>query len=152
MSRKSDNALISFIGYNLVCLPLGFVMAFAIHTYGGIESKPVQMAFIFTIGITFIMILLAILKPNWFAKLGAVLGIALLGVFIVGIVMFFVPALRYIYSYISAVLFSLYIGYNFYRSQQFPKCVDNAVDCALDIYLDIVNLFLALLRIFGRRR
>ena len=70
---------------------------------------------------------------------------------IVGIITFFVQGLGYIYSIGVAALFSLYIGYDFYRSQQFAKTVDNAVDCALDIYLDIVNLFLALLRIFGNR-
>jgi FtsH-binding integral membrane protein len=39
-----------------------------------------------------------------------------------------------------------------YRAQRYPKTADNAVDCAVDIYLDIINLFLRLLRILGRRR
>ena len=151
ISRKSNNAFISFLGYNLVCLPLGLVISISIYAYGGISSQPVQMAFIYTIAITVIMVLAAVAFPNFFAKIGKALFIGLISIAIVGIVTIFVQGMGYIYSIAVAALFSLYIGYDFYRSQQFAKTVDNAVDCALDIYLDIVNLFLALLRIFGNR-
>ena len=33
----------------------------------------------------------------------------------------------------------------------YPKTLDNAVDSALDIYLDVINLFLRILRILGSR-
>ena len=55
-------------------------------------------------------------------------------------------------DWIAAGLFSLYIGYDLHRSQQFAKTLDNAVDCALDIYLDIANLFLRLLRLLSRKK
>ncbi len=150
ISRKSNNAFVSFLGYNLVCLPLGLVISICVEAYGGISSRPVQMAFIYTVAITLIMTLAAIAFPKFFEKIGKVLFISLIAVAIVGIVSIFVAGLGYIYSLLVAVLFSFYIGYDFYRSQQFAKSIDNAVDCALDIYLDIANLFLALLRIFGR--
>nr|MCR5618576.1 Bax inhibitor-1 family protein [Lachnospiraceae bacterium] len=54
--------------------------------------------------------------------------------------------------WIGAALFSGYIGYDFWRAQQFPKTLDNAVDCAVDIYLDIINLFLRILRILAGSR
>ena len=151
ISRKSNNAFVSFLGYNLVCLPLGLVISISVYFYGGISSRPVQMAFIYTIAITVIMVLAAVAFPKFFEKIGKALFIGLIAIMIVGIITFFVQGLGYIYSIGVAALFSLYIGYDFYRSQQFAKSVDNAVDCALDIYLDIVNLFLALLRIFGNR-
>ncbi len=150
ISRKSNNAFVSFLGYNLVCLPLGLVISICVETYGGISSRPVQMAFIYTVAIALIMTLAAVAFPKFFEKIGKMLFVALIAVMIVGIVSMFVTGLGYIYSLIVAVLFSFYIGYDFYRSQQFAKSIDNAVDCALDIYLDIANLFLALLRIFGR--
>ena len=50
---------------------------------------------------------------------------------------------------IGAVIFSLYIGYDYWKAQQYPKTVDNAVDSALDIYLDIINLFMRILSILG---
>ena len=54
-------------------------------------------------------------------------------------------------SWIAAGLFSLYLGYDMYRSQQFPKTVRNAIRSSLDIYLDLANLFLRLLQILGKR-
>ena len=54
-------------------------------------------------------------------------------------------------DWIVAGVFSLYIGFDVWRSQQFPKTVDNAVDCALDIYLDLANLFIRLLSILARK-
>ena len=54
-------------------------------------------------------------------------------------------------DWIVAGLFSLYIGYDIYRSQQYPKTVDNAIDSALDIYMDLANLFIRLLSILAKR-
>ena len=150
ISRKSHNAIISFLGYNLVCVPLGLVIAVMLQAYGGIGSKPVQMAFLYTIGITIIMILAAIAFPKLFEKLGKALFIALIAIAIVGVISMFIQGMGYIYSLLGAGLFSLYVGYDVYRSQQFAKTADNAVDCAIDIYMDIANLFLFLLRIFGK--
>ena len=45
----------------------------------------------------------------------------------------------------------MYIAYDVWRSQQFPPTMDNAIDSALDIYLDIINLFIDLLEIFGNK-
>ena len=150
ISRKSNNAIVSFLGYNLICLPLGVVISVMVSFYGGIDARPVQMAFIYTVGITLIMVLAAIAFPKLFEKLGKALFIALIAIAIVGVLSMFIQGMAYIYSLLGAGLFSLYVGYDVYRSQQFPKTADNAVDCAIDIYMDIANLFLFLLRIFGR--
>ena len=48
-------------------------------------------------------------------------------------------------------IFSGYIGYDWARAQALPKTLDNAVDCAAALYVDIVILFLRLLRMFARR-
>ena len=49
-----------------------------------------------------------------------------------------------------AVIFALYIGYDWVKAQQYVHTLDNAVDSALDIYMDIINLFLRVLMILGR--
>ena len=48
------------------------------------------------------------------------------------------------------MIFSLYIGYDWYRAQAYPKTLDNAVDSAIDLYIDIVNLFLRILALMSR--
>jgi FtsH-binding integral membrane protein len=52
---------------------------------------------------------------------------------------------------VTAVLFCGFIAYDTQRLLR-NQAMDDAVGFALSIYLDILNLFLALLRIFSRRR
>jgi FtsH-binding integral membrane protein len=52
---------------------------------------------------------------------------------------------------VTAVLFCGFIAYDTQRLMR-NQAMDDAVGFALSIYLDILNLFLALLRIFSRRR
>ena len=54
-------------------------------------------------------------------------------------------------SWIAAIVFSLYIAYDVYESQEYPPTMDNAIDSALDIYLDIANLFLRILQLLGNK-
>ena len=76
----------------------------------------------------------------------------LVGLILCEIVLLILGVDQRVSDWLAAGLFSLYIGYDVYRSQQFVKTVDNAVDSALDIYLDIANLFIRLLEILGRRK
>ncbi len=39
-----------------------------------------------------------------------------------------------------------------YRANKMPKTIDNAIDICIDLYLDIINLFLYMLRIMGRKK
>ena len=122
ISSKSNSPLISFLGYNLVVIPVGLVVTSAVYWYGGLSSYVVLQAIVYTAGIIIVEVVFLILGVS--QSLTALAG---------------------------AVLFSLYIGYDYYKAQQYPKTVDNAVDSALDIYLDIINLFLRILRILGSR-
>lgn len=149
MSSKSKNPIISFIGYNFVVLPIGALLSAAISEVGGIGSSVVLQAFICTTLVTVIMVILSILYPNFFSKLGWVLLITLTILVIIEILSILFRFTIPFVSWISAVIFSLYIGYDFYRAQTFEKTIDNAIDCALDLYLDIINLFVDILSIFS---
>ena len=151
MSSKSDNAIISFIGYNLVVVPVGLVVSVSVAVYGGLGSEMVGQAFIITMLTTATMAAVSFAKPEWFEKLGGVLLASLSGLVISEIVLLNLGSDQVVTAWIGAVLFSLYIGYDFHRAQAFPKTLDNAVDSALDIYLDVINLFLKILRILGSK-
>ena len=152
LSAKSDNAILSFVGYNLVVVPVGLVVSISVYAYGGLESEVVTQAFLITLLITAIMAGVSIFKPEFFDKLGGVLLSCLAGLVLAELVLLFLGVDQMITSWIGAVVFSLYIGYDFHRAQAFPKTLDNAVDCALDIYLDVINLFLRILRILGKAK
>ncbi|MBQ4045794.1 MAG: Bax inhibitor-1/YccA family protein [Lachnospiraceae bacterium] len=147
----SQNPLISFLGYNMIVLPLGFVVAIAVYSYGGLTSGVVIQAFAYTLAITAGMIALSIAFPRFFARIGGLLFGGLIGLVIISLIFAFLRISSYPLAIFSAVLFSLYIGYDYYISQQYVKTVDNAIDSALMIYVDIINLFLRLLQLLGRR-
>lgn len=153
MSSKSKSPVISFIGYNLVVVPIGLVLSLMINAYiqGGAGDIVVQ-AIVYTAVITGCMIVLSIAFPNFFSGLGKLLLGCLIGLIIAGLLsMFLFPGAYNIITWAGAVIFALYIGYDYWRAQQFPKTLDNAIDCSLDIYLDIINLFIRILRILGSK-
>jgi FtsH-binding integral membrane protein len=149
MAAKSTNPMVSFIGYNLVVLPIGVLLSLLLLNFPvGIVVKAMAL----TGMVTATMMLLAIIRPQFFLGLGRTLFLTL----IIGIVAEVVATwlLGYrgeIFDWVFVILFSGYIGYDVAKSQVYPKTLDNAVDSALDIYLDIINLFIRLLSILGRR-
>ncbi len=152
ISKKSQNPLVSFLGYNLVVIPLGLLISNMVYSYGGISSLVVIQAFFYTMMITIVMVCMTVIVPRFFEKIGGFLFAGLIGIIITEIVLMFLGVPQSVTAWAAAIIFSLYIGYDFHRSQKFAKTVDNAIDCALDIYLDIANLFLRLLEILGKKK
>ncbi len=153
LSKHSDNPIVSFIGYNLVVVPIGFVLSLVVSAYiGAGMGNLVFQAIVYTTVITFCMVGLSITMPDFFSRIGGILLASLFGLIIAEILaLFFFPGAQNIFSWIGAAIFSLYIGYDYWKSQEYPKTLDNAVDSALDIYLDIINLFLRILEILGNK-
>ena len=152
IASRSRNPVVSFLGYNLLVVPFGLMISTLVHAYGGLDAQVVRDAFVYTLLITLGMMATVMIAPNLYQKLGGVLLGCLVGLLLAEIVLLLFRVDQVVTDWIAAGLFSLYIGYDIYRSQQFPKTVDNAVDSALDIYLDIANLFIRLLSILGRRK
>lgn len=149
MAAKSSNPFISFIGYNLVVLPIGLLLALIIP---GLPAVIVTKAMLLTAMVAATMMLLAAVRPSFFLGLGRTLVIGLVIGIIAELVATFLLGYRgELFDWIFVVLFSGYLGYDIAKSQAYPKTLDNAVDSALDIYLDIINLFIRLLSILGRR-
>ena len=146
---KSDNPIISFIGYNLIVFPFGVILGPVLNQY---SPDVIRNAFGMTALITFVMGLAGTLFPAFFARLGAVLFFSLFCLVLVRVAQIFIPALDLtVIDYIAAGIFSLYIGYDMHRANSMPKTLDNAIDIAVDLYLDIVNLVLHILRIMGKK-
>lgn len=147
ITYKSDSPAVSFIGYNMVAVPVGAVLTVCVQSY---DSSVVFQAFLLTAMITGIMLLLATAFPGVFAGMGRMLFAALLGTLAAGVVCLLFSLSTIIISWVFAVIFALYIGYDWVKAQQYVRTLDNAVDSALDIYMDIINLFLRLLVILNR--
>lgn len=150
MYSSSDQPLISFIGYNFVVVPFGFIVNIVVSQFA---PGVVLNAIIITGGVTLIMMALGTMFPAFFQKISGALFIALIAVIIVELVMIFIfKTHTTIIDIVVALIFCGYIGYDWGRANQMPKTVDNAIDGAAAIYMDIINLFLRVLRILGRSR
>lgn len=149
ISAVSTNPVAGFIGYNLIVLPSGFVISVAVQEYGGLGSEVVTEAFLVAALVIATMTLFAALNPQFCNRLGSLLFMALMGLIVAEIVLLFMGMRNIAVSWISAIIFSFYISYDVSRSQMYPYTISNAIGSAMDIYLDIVNLFLSLLEIFG---
>ena len=152
IAARSGKPLISFLGYNMVVVPFGLVITLMVEAYGGIGSAVVTNAFLYTLLITVGMMACVMIAPGFFSKLGGALVGVLIGLVLCEVVLLILGVSQVWIDWLAAGLFALYIGYDIYRSQQFPKTLDNAVDCALDIYMDIANLFIRILSILGKRK
>lgn len=148
--NKSDNPLISFIGYNFVVVPFGFVIHIIVAQF---DPNLVINAMAVTGIVTAIMMILGTVYPAFFEKLAPALFIALIAVIIVEVLgMFFFRGVFRFTDWIVALIFCGYIGFDWSRANKIPKTLDNAVDSAAALYIDIINLFIRILSIMGRRR
>ena len=148
IAYRSDDPLISFGGYNLVVLPVGAVLSVCLQGY---STGVIFQAFLMTTIVTAVMLVAASTFPGTFAGMGRMLFVAITGLVIAQLLCMLFGIYPTAISWVAAAIFSLYIGYDWVKAQMYVKTVDNAVDSALDIYLDIINLFLQFLRIFGSR-
>ena len=152
MSAFSQSPVVSFIGYNLLVVPVGVVLAIPISRISAIGFELVIQAMLFTMIIVLCMIAIGFLNPGVFLGLRGILFTILLGMIASGVVCLIFRWDTSWQNWICVLLFSLYIGYDFQRSQKFEHTLDNAVDCALDIYLDVINLFLRVLYILSKSK
>ncbi len=143
MSVCSDNPFISFIGYLLVVIPCGVILAIGID---GVEASTIAHAAVLTAILVAIMLIASYIWPDFFASLGRVL-LTSLTVFIVvelsAIIIFhyFMPSA---WDYLVVALFCFYIGYDWVKAQKKYHSLDNAIDSCTDLYLDIINIFIRL--------
>ena len=148
MLTMSRNPIISFIGYNLVVVPLGSALAVCLPYHSTVH---IFQAAVVT-GIVFlVMTCLATAFPSIFARLGRGLFISLIVLVITQLIgIFLLGYAGTLFSWAGAVIFTLYIGYDWHVAQSYPKTLDNAIDSACDLYIDIVNLFEDILHIMDR--
>lgn len=85
-----------------------------------------------------------------FAGLGGFLMMALIGMIVVGVVGIFIPwgnSMEMLYSGFGVTVFAGYALYDFNRLKHYPE--DEYINAAIQIYLDIFNLFIFILRLTG---
>ena len=148
--NTSPNPLVSFVGYNLVVVPFGLIVNVIVHQY---NPELVQAAIRVTALVTMLMMTLGSIFPSFFEKIIGGLTLALLAVIVVEVVEIFIFGIHHgVIDWIVVGIFCGYIGYDWARANKIPCTPDNAVDSAAALYMDIINLFIRILRIMGRKK
>ncbi len=141
---------VSFAGYNFVVVPFGLVVNIVTSRYA---PAIVFDALRITAIVTLVMMLFGTYFPDFFERIERALFVAFLSVVILEVIETFVFGIHHdLFDWIVALLMCGYIGYDWGRASRIPKTVDNAVDSAATLYMDIVILFLKILRILGKNR
>lgn len=142
-----DNHIIyPIIGQHLVAISLGVFIAPYLNRYA---PGVVLQASSLTLIVTLFMGVLGYIKPNWFEGLQGPLFVALTSLIVIRLVGLFFPQLN-VFSwidYVSAFIFSLYIGLDVYLLSRVPRTYSEAIRRGCSLYLDILNLFVSLLSI-----
>ena len=144
--------LIVYSALNGVTLSVIFV----VYSLGSIAKT-----FFITTGMFGVMALVGATTKRDLSKMGSILFMALIGLIIASLVNLFLRSsgLDWIISLIGVVLFTALTAYDVQRVKRLASETDLyddtqvgrlAVISALSLYLDFINLFLYLLRFFGR--
>jgi FtsH-binding integral membrane protein len=143
-----------FIGFSILFgISLSYI--FIIYQIGSILN-----VFLSTCALFGVMAGVGYFTKTDLTKLGNILMIGLVGIFIASIINYFVgsSSMGYIISVLAVVIFTGLTAYDMQKiketlsqndgSESFKKV---ALMGALNLYLDFINLFMALLNIFGKR-
>ena len=157
VNRLSGTMLLTvFVAYSaLTGASLSYI--FLVYTANSIAS-----VFFVTAALFGVMAVAGYTTKTDLTKLGSILFIGLIGVVIAMLVNMFLKSdtMGYIISVLSVVIFTGLTAYDMQRLKQVGSAVVNGTEMAqkmalmgaLSLYLDFLNLFLALLRLFGSRK
>ena len=143
------NAVASFIGYNLIVVPIGVLLCIALD---GVDAQIISTAVLFTGLITLAYLILGTVFPGFFLSIGRTL-LGGLGILLIGSLITAIFGIDdYLLCWLGAGLFGLFIGFDWARCNVCACTLDNAVDAAANLYLDIINLFLRIVRILNESK
>lgn len=139
----------ALMGYTITVLAFGGLVATVIPFY---SAEMILTAAGLTLIILITMTTAAVLMPNAFLGLGRTIFVALIGLIIAELVSSLFGFYNVtLFGVLGIFLFSLYLGYDWSRGQQYPKTAGFAVLASLSLYMDIINIFMRVLSIMGRR-
>ena len=138
-----------FAGYNMIVLPISMVLSI---TLADEHISSVAYTLIIVSVVTLMLIIIASIIPDVFKSLGKTLAVTLAGIIGAGMIIklleFELPAW---WNWITATLFCAYIGYDWVKAQDNYYNAANAILSASKLYMDIINLFVRILKILTGR-
>ena len=156
-NKLSGTALSAlFLVYSII---MGMSLSFIFMKY---TSSSIYNVFFASAAMFGIMGLVGYTTKTDLTKMGNLLFMALIGIVVAGLVNLFLKSsgLSYVISFIAVIVFTGLTAYDVQKLKNIGSSVEYGSEAAtkmsvlgaLTLYLDFINLFLALLRLFGNRR
>lgn len=153
IANASDNPIISCFGFALVAGPFGLMLGPVVASY---TTASVLRVLALTVLMTLILGVIGAVTPKdlsgWANWLFGGLVILLLGLFavpVMGLLGLPVEGAMTVLDWAGLVLFGAFVIFDLNRAMRVAYTLDNAVDCALAVFVDMVNIFIRLLAIMG---
>lgn len=156
MQRLSATAMLGVFVLYSVLTGISISYIFLVYTMASIAS-----IFFITAAVFATMAIAGYTTKTDLSKMGSILFIGLIGIVIAGVVNMFMRSdtMGYVISMLAVVIFTGLTAYDMQRLKGIAAEVVPGTDTmqklalmgALSLYLNFLNLFLALLRLFGRR-
>ncbi|MBA3663120.1 MAG: Bax inhibitor-1/YccA family protein [Bacteroidetes bacterium] len=156
INRMSLPVLIgAFVAYSLIN-GISFSLIFSVYKIGSIVN-----VFLSTTALFAVMAIAGYTTKTDLTKLGSILMIGLIGIVIASLINFFTHSagLNYLISILGVIIFTGLTAYDVqkiknmgHEAQGDVMTKKMGIMAALTLYLDFINLFLFLLRLFGGRK
>lgn len=153
---KASTMIILYLVYSVL---MGMSLGFIFLAYTGAS---IAKTFVITAGMFGLMAFLGYTTKTDLTKMGSILLMGLFGIIIATMVNMFMhsESLDYIISIIGVIIFTGLTAYDVQKIKEIGMMgMDNnetmtkiSIQAALSLYLDFINLFLYLLRFFGRSK
>lgn len=153
IALNSSVPVVSLFGYALVAIPFGLMFGpiVALYTTASIV-KVFAITSVIVVGLGIIGAVIPDDLEGWGSWLFGALLILIIGTLFVPIARFIglpVEGALTLLDWAGVLIFSAYVIYDWNRAMRVPYTQDNAIDCALAVYLDFINLFIRLLSLLG---
>lgn len=151
-----DSVFMSLLGYSIISGALGLLLgpALALYTIASI-TKIMGSTAALVIGLGAVGVIYPASLENWGSYLIGALWLLLIGLIGVPIALYCGAPVSGLFTWmdwIGLLIFGGLVIYDLNRAMRVERTHANAVNCAVGIYLDFMNIFVRLLSLFGVKK
>ena len=156
IANSSDSPVISLLGFALVSGAFGIMLGPVVAMY---TTASIVRVFALTTLVVVGLGLIGALIPDDLSSwgrplLGALLLliVGMVGTSVLGAFGLPVGGAMTVLDWVGLVIFGGLVIFDLNRAARLPRTANNAIDVAVGIYLDFINIFIRLLSLFGERK
>lgn len=155
------SSIMAFVGFMLYATINGITLSIVFYVY---DLGSIATSFFVTAGLFSAMAVLGTVTKKDLSKMGGIMMQLLIGLIIASIVNFFLKSqmMEYLISFAGIAIFTGLTAYDAWKIRKWNDAMGEDADPeqvrklsiigALSLYLDFINIFLFMLRLFGRRK